>query len=122
MTEAAKSTEVSPAPAIQGPKDVTALPEGSNLAACVAKINELVARANNKRDRGPESLRDMTEEDARNLLLGVWKDMSHKKAAEASGLSYGQVYSSRKGFTFKAIYKEWEKQEAAAKTAAKLSK
>ena len=29
-----------------------------------------------------------------------------KDAAKELGLSYGQIYSARKGFTFKAIYKE----------------
>lgn len=77
------------------------------------KINELVAAqnrlsANNvvARDRGPKSEKDMSEEDARRVMLGDLKDASHKAAAEKLGLSYGQVYSARKGFTFKGIYKE----------------
>ena len=59
------------------------------------------------RDRGPDSTREMTEDDARRILLGDMKDVAHKKAAEELGLSYGQIYSARKGFTFKGIYKEW---------------
>lgn len=58
------------------------------------------------RDRGPKSEKDMTEDDARRVMLGDLKDASHKVAAETLGLSYGQVYSARKGFTFKPIYKE----------------
>jgi hypothetical protein len=56
----------------------------------------------------------MTEEDARRVLMGDLKDESHKAAAEKLGLSYGQVYSCRGGYTFKAVYKEAE----AAKTSA----
>lgn len=58
------------------------------------------------RDRGPNSTRTMTEEDARKIMLGDLKELSHKKAAEELGLSYGQVYSARNGFTFKVVYKE----------------
>ncbi len=43
----------------------------------------------------------MTEADAKRVISGDLKDMKHGKAAEALGLSYGQVYSARKGFTFK---------------------
>lgn len=58
------------------------------------------------RDRGPKSERKMTEDDARRIMLGDLKDAPHKEAAEALGLSYGQVYSARFGFTFKKVYKE----------------
>ena len=39
-------------------------------------------------------------------MLGDLKDKSHKECAEVLQLSYGQIYSARKGFTFKPIYKE----------------
>ena len=58
------------------------------------------------RDRGPASQRTMTEDDAREILLGESKELSHKEAAEKLGLSYGQIYSARNGFTFKKVYKE----------------
>lgn len=86
-------------------KPILSLPDKSTLKDVIAKVNELVARANTKRDRGPDSTRTMTEDDAKRIMLGDLKDMSHTKAAEALGLSYGQVYSARKGFTFKPIYK-----------------
>lgn len=77
------------------------------------KVNEIVALMNQMskgntvtRDRGPKSEKDMTEEDARRVILGDLEKESHKSAAEKLGLSYGQVYSARKGFTFKTIYKE----------------
>jgi len=40
--------------------------------------------------------------------------MSTKEAAVTMGLSYGQVYSCRKGFTFKKVYKEFREQAAIA--------
>lgn len=55
------------------------------------------------RDRGPDSTREMTDEDARRVKFGDLKGMSHKSAAKELGLSYGQVYSAREGYTFKHI-------------------
>jgi DNA-directed RNA polymerase specialized sigma24 family protein len=83
-----------------------------------AKISELETRiveleqklANVKvRDRGPASTRTMTEDDAKKIMLGELKEKSHKECANILGLSYGQVYSARNGFTFKNVYKEAEK-------------
>jgi DNA-directed RNA polymerase specialized sigma24 family protein len=54
----------------------------------------------------------MTEEDARAVLLGNLEDISTKQAALELGLSYGQVYSCRKGFTFKKVYKEFREAQA----------
>lgn len=83
------------------------------LKDLATKINEIVTLANKMstsnvvaRDRGPKSEKDMTEDDARRVMLGDLKATSHKIAAETLGLSYGQVYSARKGFTFKPLYKE----------------
>ena len=96
---------------MEATKKIEPLPADAKLKDVVAKLNELIDHVNTAkplgRDRGPESLRDMTEDDARRLLLGDLKDMDHKKAAQDLGLSYGQVYSARKGFTFKTVYKEW---------------
>lgn len=83
-------------------------------AELAAKLNEVIAfinEANAPRDRGPKSERTMTDEDARRVIFGDLKDVSHKQAAETLELSYGQIYSARKGFTFKPIHKEAEKQE-----------
>ena len=92
--------------------EIAKLDENAKLKEIVAKLNEVIEKLNTTkatkvRDRGPESERDMTEDDARRILLGDMKDVAHKKAAEELGLSYGQIYSARKGFTFKGIYKEW---------------
>jgi len=89
------------------------LNEKTKLADVIAAVNLLIEAHNNQpkgRDRGPDSTREMVEDDARRILIGDLKDHSHKEAAEILGLSYGQIYSARKGFTFKAIYKEWRDQ------------
>lgn len=78
-----------------------------------AKLNEVIDYLNSQaqpRDRGPKSDRTMTDDDARAVIYGEHKDLSHKDAAEKLNLSYGQVYSARKGFTFKPIHKELERQ------------
>lgn len=80
------------------------------LAATVekltARITVLESKINEKRDRGPESTREMTIADAERIMIGDLKGVAHKAAAEALGLSYGQVYSARGGYTFKGVYKK----------------
>lgn len=84
------------------------------------KINEIIEVVNNldKSSNSGDTVRDiksdraMTEEDARSVLLGDLKDISTKEAALELGLSYGQIYSCRKGFTFKKVYKEFRELEA----------
>jgi len=56
--------------------------------------------------RGPKSSREMTEADAKRVLVGDMSKMSHKVAAEKLGLSYGQVYSCRGGYTFRKLHDE----------------
>lgn len=80
------------------------------------KMNEIITKLNATqsvapRNRGPQSERIMTEDDARRIMLGDLKDKSHKDAAEELKLSYGQIYSARKGFTFKPIYQEMIKSK-----------
>lgn len=77
----------------------------------VAAHNELLLdfaefKKNTEEKRGPKSTREMTEEDARRIILGDLKDKSHKVVAAELGLSYGQVYSARGGYTFKQITEE----------------
>lgn len=89
--------------------NIEKLENNAKLVDVIAKINELVDAHNAHnapRDRGPKSERTMTDDDARRVILGDLKDVSHKAAAEALNLSYGQIYSARKGFTFKPIHKE----------------
>jgi hypothetical protein len=80
----------------------------AKLADVIARVNALAELVANppKRDRGPASSREMTDDDARRVVHGDLKDAKHKAAAEALGLSYGQVYSARIGATFKAISRE----------------
>ncbi len=93
--------------------------EKITLKVLADKIDELIVFANAlndradiaksapvARNRGPASEKVMSEDDARLVMLGDLKDDSHKEAAEKLGLSYGQIYSARKGFTFKPVYKE----------------
>jgi len=84
------------------------LNQNAKLADVIAKVNEIVEAMNAQpvRDRGPKSERTMTDDDARKCMVGEFKDKSHKECAELLQLSYGQIYSARKGFTFKPIYKE----------------
>lgn len=73
------------------------------------KLNEVIEALNNSsasRDRGPKSEKQMTDDDARRVICGDLAEIGHKEAAAQLGLSYGQVYSARKGFTFKTIHKE----------------
>ena len=93
-----------------------------SLKMLAEKINEIVTKVNTMatpaaRVRGPLSESAMTEEHARRIMLGDLKDASHKEAGETLGLSYGQVYSARKGFTFKVVYQEMLKAQKATPAA-----
>lgn len=86
---------------------IEVLNKNAKLVDVIAKVNELIESHNKLTDRrGPKSDREMTDDDAKRIMAGG--DMaseSHKSAAEKLGLSYAQVYSCRKGFTFKHIHK-----------------
>lgn len=91
------------------------LTQDAKLKDVIEKLNEVIEHINSSpiRDRGPKSERTMTDDDARSIMTGEHKDKPHKECATILNLSYGQIYSARKGFTFKAIYKEWlEAQKA----------
>lgn len=76
-----------------------------------ALIEELKSQGSANRDRGPKSEGEMTEEHAIRVMLGDLRDKSHKDAALELKLSYGQIYSARKGYTFKKIYQRMIKGE-----------
>jgi hypothetical protein len=59
----------------------------------------------------------MTAEHAFRVKFGDLKDVKHGEAAKTLGLSYGQIFSCRGGYTFKNINKDWKKAEAAETTA-----
>lgn len=98
---------------LEATDDITPEAVALKINELITAHNELVA-AHNARS-GPKSVRQMTEEDAKRIMLGDLKAESHTKAAETLQLSYGQIYSARKGFTFKAIYQEMMKAAPKAK-------
>lgn len=80
-----------------------------------ATVRIMALESANEAKAGPKSERAMTEDDARRILaLGDLEAAGHKEAAEKLNLSYGQIYSCRKGFTFKQIHKEVEMKLKAA--------
>ena len=79
------------------------LEPNASLKDVIAAVNSLVESTPKKRDRGPESTREMTDADAARVKFGDLKDVKFKEAAKILGLSYGQVYSARLGFTFKKV-------------------
>jgi len=91
---------------------IAALDKSAKLDDVIAKVNEIVAKVNSikVRDRGPKSERTMTDQDAFRVKFGNLKDESHKAAAAELGLSYGQVYSARGGYTFTHIDKNWKEE------------
>ncbi|MDJ0952462.1 MAG: hypothetical protein QNJ81_02160 [Acidimicrobiia bacterium] len=73
----------------------------ARIEALEEKVQELKPR-----DRGPRSTRAMTEEDAARVKFGDLAGAGHKEAAKELGLSYGQVYSCRGGYTFTHVVKD----------------
>lgn len=49
--------------------------------------------------------KEMTDADAERIIIGDLAATKHKDAAAALGLTYGQIYSCRKEFTFKNVHK-----------------
>lgn len=81
-----------------------------NMQELTQLVLELQARIEKLETPKNVSQREMTDEDARNIMFGELKSLKHKEAAEKLGLSYGQIYSCRLGFTFKAIHKEMKEK------------
>ena len=79
-----------------------------NIAELTALVLELQARIVVLETPKPTNVsqREMTDDDARRILNGDLKDVKHKDAGEKLNLSYGQIYSCRLGYTFKAVHKE----------------
>ena len=76
------------------------------LSASLAALNDRVTALETKStasNRSSPSSRTMTDDDALRVLGGDLADDKHKDAAEKLGLSYGQIYSARMGFTFKGV-------------------
>lgn len=76
------------------------------MAAVIESLNDRIKKLEESKS-SKSSTREMTDDDARRIMYGGDLDeKSHKDAAAALGLSYGQVYSARLGFTFKNVHKE----------------
>jgi hypothetical protein len=84
---------------------IETLGQKATQAELIEKVNEVISKVNSikVRDRGPKSERSMTDEDAARCKFGDLKDKSHKEAAKVLGLSYGQIYSARGGYTFNHV-------------------
>lgn len=91
---------------LTGKQTIASLTECVNIL--IEKINTL-ENSNTSRDRGPKSKHSMTEKDAYSIMLGDLKNKSHKECANILGLSYGQVYSARNGYTFRKVYAKMKK-------------
>lgn len=75
------------------------------LQTQVASLQEQLQTKSSTKTTGKE----MTDDDARNVISGALSTLKHQDAADQLGLTYGQVYSARKEFTFKAIHAEMKK-------------
>lgn len=79
----------------------------AELTALVLELqSKIIALETKLEPKNNTSQREMTDDDARRIMNGDLKDLKHKEAGEKLGLSYGQIYSCRLGFTFKHIHKE----------------
>lgn len=76
----------------------------ARLCAIEEKLTPTLNPTRTVNSRGLQSTRGMTEADAIRIMTGDLKDESIKQAAITLGLSYGQIYSARNGYTFKTQY------------------
>lgn len=83
---------------------INILNDNDSQEVVISKINEIIEFLNGKETKKSDVV-SMTEEMAKRVISGDLEKESHKKAAEILGLTYGQVYSARKGFTFKNLTK-----------------
>jgi len=81
----------------------------SRLDAVEHTMARLVSLVDGRNKSAPTK-RNMRDEDALAVLTGEFKELDHKQAAAAIGLTYAQVYSCRLGFTFKHVHKELRTQ------------
>lgn len=78
----------------------------AELTAAVLSLQAQVAELQQKLNAPKPEVHEMTKDHAIRILTGDLKDKKHKDAAEALGLTYGQVYSCRLEFTFKEVHKQ----------------
>jgi hypothetical protein len=77
----------------------------AEVTLAIQSLNERVEELEGGKSRGPKAERPMTDADAYRVKFGDMnpKLLKHKPAAETLGLSYGQVFSCRNGYTFKHV-------------------
>ena len=94
----------------------------SQITALREEFRERIEALESPDKRGPKADRAMTAADAFRVKFGDLnpKVANHKEAALALGLSYGQVFSARGGYTFKTVKADWKPADSA--TAADESK
>lgn len=80
------------------------------LVAQIASLEARIVELEKKTTVVKVESKEMTDDHARRIMSGDLKDKKHKDAAEALGLTYGQIYSCRLGFTFKHIHKEMKEK------------
>lgn len=91
------NTVESPAPVRMSNAEMSAA-----IAALVQRVEALEAAA---APVPKGEAKEMTDADAERVTYGDLASAKHKEAAAQLGLTYGQVYSARGEFTFKAVHK-----------------
>lgn len=81
----------------------------SKVEALESKVVELSNKLEEITNKKSKSVKEMTNDDALRILNGDLATKSHKECAEALGLTYGQIYSCRLEFTFKAVHHQLAK-------------
>lgn len=83
-----------------------AQPTRTTLAELIATVAALTLRVDalEVKPTAPVGI-EMTDAMAESVTYGELAALKHKDAAEKLGLTYGQVYSARLEFTFKAVHK-----------------
>lgn len=69
--------------------------------------SQLATRTTRKgeRDYGPDSERKMDTMTALRILIGHWSNLTVRECADQHGLSRGQIYSLKGGYTMKPAHK-----------------
>lgn len=83
----------------------------ASLTQRVDALEQQLANQPKPRNRGPASNGAMTTEMAERMMIGDLRNTSNNQAAIILGLSYGQIFSARKGYTFKPVYKKMMNKE-----------
>ena len=90
--------------------ETTTKTETVTFEQLVARVEQLEQSFLNQKRGGPKSENGMTDEIAYDIKFGSNSKLSHKDTAIKLGLSYGQVYSCRCGYTYTHVTKDFKKQ------------